>query len=412
MLKTIKYSTLLILMLISPCALASNGMLNLHATTTVYGYIALFIFSLAYVLVIIEEKTHFRKSKPVVIAAGIIWVIIALMCKFKGLSHAATESLEATFLEYAELFLFLLVAMTYVNTLEERNVFKALRAWLINKGFNYRQCFWVTGVLAFFISPIADNLTTALIMCAVVMAVGVDSPKFVLLGCINIVIAANAGGAFSPFGDITTLMVWQKGRLAFFDFFVLFVPAMVNFLVPAAIMHFSVPKEKPHGSNSLIKLKFGAKIAALLFLLTIATTVVFANYLHLPATVGMMTGLGYLMVLAFFIARREGRIFHAEIAENKFRVFNVFNKISKAEWDTLLFFYGVMLSVGGLAVIGYLEFISITIYEDWGALMPVGHKATIGNISIGILSAIIDNIPVMFAILTMNPIMSDRRAHV
>ena len=91
-----------------------------------------------------------------------------------------------------------------------RNVFEALRTWLIARGFGYRQLFWITGGLAFFISPVADNLTTALLMCAVVLAVAGGNGRFVLLAAINIVVAANAGGAFSPFGDITTLMVWQK----------------------------------------------------------------------------------------------------------------------------------------------------------------------------------------------------------
>merc|ERR1712167_273682 len=98
---------------------------------------------------------------------------------------------------YAEPAFFLLVAMTYINALEERNVFNSLKAWLIKNQFSYRQLFWITGVLAFFLSPLADNLTTALVLCAVVVAVGISSPKFISMACINIVVAANAGGAFS-----------------------------------------------------------------------------------------------------------------------------------------------------------------------------------------------------------------------
>src|SRR5262249_33825290 len=146
---------------------------------------------------------------------------------------------------YAELLLFLLVAMTYVNALEERRVFDVLRAWLVRVGFGYRTLFWVTGALAFAISPVADNLMTALVMFAVVIALGTDAPRFVSLSCINIVAAANAGGAFSPFGDITTLMVWQKGLVEFQDFFRLFLPSVANFVVPALLMHFAVPHGAP-----------------------------------------------------------------------------------------------------------------------------------------------------------------------
>ena len=251
-----------------PAIFASSSALNLYATHTTYGYITLAIFFLAYALVILEEKTHFRKSKPVVIAAGIIWIIVALICKAKNLEHdAASEAVKPIFLHFTEMLLFLLVAMTYVNTMEERNVFTKLRAWLIDKGFSYRQCFWATGILAFFISPVADNLTTALLMCAVAASVGAKSPKFMIPACINIVVAANAGGAFSPFGDITTLMVWQKGILPFEAFFRLFVPAAVNFVVPAVIMMFAIPNEKPPISKEKVIMKKGAKTTIILFLL-------------------------------------------------------------------------------------------------------------------------------------------------
>ena len=132
--------------------------------------------------------------------------------------------------EYGSLLLFLLAAMTYIAALQERNVFATLRGKLVSLGLNMRQIFWATGIFAFFLSPIADNLTTALVMGAVIMAVGANDPKFVAISCLNIVNAANAGGAFSPFGDITTLMVWQAGHVDFFDFFPLFVPSLVCFL--------------------------------------------------------------------------------------------------------------------------------------------------------------------------------------
>ena len=93
--------------------------------------------------------------------------------------HAASYSFKHTFLEFAELFAFLLVAMTFINSMTERNVFEALRSWLVTQGFTFRKIFWITGVLSFFMSPIADNLTTALIMCAVIMAVGKDNKKFI-----------------------------------------------------------------------------------------------------------------------------------------------------------------------------------------------------------------------------------------
>ena len=186
--------------------------------------------------------------------------------------------------------------------MQERLIFEKLRVWLTLKGFNYRQLFIITGIIAFFMSPIADNLTTALVLCAVILAVGGKNARFVSLGCINIVVAANAGGAFSPFGDITTLMVWQKGILDFFTFFKLFIPSVVNYIIPCVIMYFAVPKEKPEEvSNQIIETKRGAKRIMFLFICTIATAVSFHSFLHLPPTFVMMTGLAYLQFFAYYL---------------------------------------------------------------------------------------------------------------
>ncbi|WP_239988771.1 sodium:proton antiporter NhaD [Paramagnetospirillum kuznetsovii] len=357
------------------------------------GLASLAVFVFAYVLVITEETTHLRKSIPVVVAAGILWVMIALLVNAHGLPNALETPIRHVFLEYAELMLFLLAAMTYVNSLEERRVFDVLRAWLVRSGFGYRALFWLTGILAFFISPVADNLTTALVMCAVVLAVGKDSPRFVAMACVNIVVAANAGGAFSPFGDITTLMVWQKGMVQFNDFFRLFLPSVVNFVVPALLMHPALPTGKPEASDEVVKLKPGAWGVLILFALTIVTAICFHNYLHLPPVIGMMTGLGYLLLLGYVLQRTHGR--RGAATENPF---DVFRKIARVEWDTLLFFYGVMMCVGALGVLGYLSVMSNLLYGQLGA--------TTANVIIGVLSAILDNIPLMFAVLTMQPDMS------
>src|SRR5690606_29397896 len=145
---------------------------ELDLTRSGVGYFALIIFALAYVLVMAEEALHLRKSKPVLVAAGIIWIAIGIVYTAGGMQQSAEHAFRHTLLEFAELMLFLLVAMTYINALDERRLFDGLRAWMIRKGFSYKQLFWLTGLLAFFISPIADNLTTALLMCAVVMKVG------------------------------------------------------------------------------------------------------------------------------------------------------------------------------------------------------------------------------------------------
>lgn len=348
---------------------------------------ALIIFFLSYLAVLFEEQTHLRKSKPVMLGAGLIWVFIGIIAPDYGYDH---DQLRAAIYhgldEYASLFLFLLAAMTYIAALEERKVFATLRGKLVTAGMNMRQLYWATGIFAFMLSPIADNLTTALVLGAVVMAVGANDPKFVAISCINIVNAANAGGAFSPFGDITTLMVWQAGHIDFFNFFPLFLPALTCFLVPAVIMSFFINPHKPMALKENIKMKRGAKTIIFLGLCTIAMAISFEQFLSLPPFLGMMTGMSLLMIAAYFIRKTT---------KDSREKIDILEQVANAEWDTLLFFFGVIFSVGGLTFLGYLELVSNVMYDGYGA--------TITNIAMGFASAIIDNIPVMFAILSMNP---------
>ncbi|MGE0155863.1 MAG: sodium:proton antiporter NhaD [Geobacter sp.] len=393
----------LLLVLLPLSAFASGGAGEIpDLTRTGMGIFAVILFVGAYALVIMEEHLHLRKSKPVIVAAGIIWILVALTYQGLGKPDHAHGAIIHNLTEYAELFLFLLAAMTYINALEERNAFRALRSWMVNKGFTLRTVFWLTGLLAFVISPVADNLTTALLMGAVAMAVGGSNTAFVVVACINIVVGANAGGAFSPFGDITTLMVWQKGKVEFFEFFAIFIPSLLNWLIPAAIMSMAVPKEKPEVTDESVSMKLGAKRIMALFLATIVTAVSFHNFLHLPPAIGMMLGLGYLSFFAYWLKKKEDRLLSGDnpfdVTGHKHETFDLFRKIAKAEWDTLLFFYGVILCVGGIGQFGYLAGVSQFLYEG------LGH--TTANVLIGLLSAIVDNIPVMFAVLTMDPHMS------
>lgn len=428
----------------------------LDLTTHWLGLASLAIFAAAYLAVAFEERLGMRKSVPMLLAAGAVWVLVGSAYALAGDPGAAATAARHNLLEFAELFLFLIVAMTYVNTLEDRGVFDALRAWLVGRGLSLRAVFWVTGALAFVLSPFADNLTTALIMGAVVVAAGEGAPGFVTAACVNVVVAANAGGVFSPFGDVTTLMVWQDGHVPFSGFFALLLPAVVNWLVPALLLSFSVGRGQPRVIHERPALAPGALIVAALFAGTIVLTVTLHSVLDLPPAVGMMFGLGALKVygalteiwwqsgpaagtaapaavdkleevFAEAVTAREpagaasgtpaavapsssgdgsaavapsgpedGSGADDELAGA--RPIDVFALLERVEWDTLLFFYGVLLCVGGLAALGYLQLAASWLYHDLGA--------TLANVLVGLLSAIIDNVPVMYAVLTMAPELS------
>ena len=374
-------------------------------TASPFGFLAVGVFVVAYAFVVFEEQLRLRKSIPVTIAAGLIWMLVAAAFHYEGKGALAGEMLRHTLLEYGELLLFLLSAITFVNTMEERQVFDVLRSRLIRRGLSLRALFWVTGGLAFCISPFADNLTTALVLGAVALSVGSGNARFVTPACINVVVAANAGGAFSPFGDITTLMVWQKGIVPFTGFLALFFPALVTWLVPASILATTLGREMPQGRAQNIGLRPGARRIVALFALTIVGTVLTHQFWHLPPVLGMMTGLGCLKLTGHFLARREaaptdpGDDFLAGIPyrrdpEDRFDIFRILERL---EWDTLMFFYGVLVCVGGLGALGYLSALSHAMY---GTLGPTG-----ANIVVGFLSALVDNIPVMYAVLTMQPSM-------
>ncbi len=377
-------------------------------THTGFAIAALVVFVVAYVLVLTEEVTEMRKSNPVVVAAGAIWILVAL-----GWEEAGVDGFEAllrhNLLEFAGLFLFLLSAMTYVNTMQERGVFASLRTWLVGRGYGLRTMYWITGLLAFVLSPMLDNLTTALVMGAVVSTIAPDRRDFLVPALISIVVAANAGGAFSPFGDVTTLMVWQQGSIPFAGFFALLLPSIANWLVPAAILATQVPAGTPGRSDQREALKPYAGWVIVLFACTVGGTVVLHQLTHLPPYLGMMTGLGALSILGYFIRHRELERQSANpvaldipahlrpVVKPAVKPFDFFISMKRVEWDTLLFFYGVILCIGGLAAFGFLDLLAGGSYHGLGA--------TYTNVLVGIASAIVDNIPIMFAVLSIDPTM-------
>lgn len=399
-----------LLFLICPTVFASEGG-SLLLTDAWQGYLILSIFAVAYIIVIGEDALHIRKSKPMLLAAGLIWLVIGIVYSQHEMQEIASDAFNHNLLEYSQLLLFLLVSMTYINALEERQFFDGIRLWLISKGFSLKALFWATGLMAFCVSSFANNLTTAMLMCAIILKMAKDNHRFINIACVNVIVAANAGGAFSPFGDITTLMVWQSGRVEFFEFFTLFVPSVVNYIVPAVILSFFVASDQPDiVDEEDFELKRGARRIFALFILTIATAVVVQNFLGLPAVMGMMFGLAYIKIFGFYLRRSLPKSLAkkrtaAEMENDQKRLeklgrilpFDVFKKIANAEWDTLLFFYGVVMCVGGLGFIGYLSMLSGWLYISW--------DATYANILLGLMSAVVDNIPVMYAVLAMGPDM-------
>jgi Na+/H+ antiporter NhaD/arsenite permease-like protein len=170
-------------------------------------------------------------------------------------------------------------------------------------------------------------------------------------------------------------------------------------------MHYFVPNSRPDAVSvdNKTPIKRGGIIIVILFLSTVATAICFHTFLHLPPVIGMLTGLAYLQLFGYYLRQSyQHELVNFDktpSGKDTSGPFNVFNHIARSEWDTLFFFYGVIMSVGGLGFLGYLSLASEFIYGELGV--------TTANVLVGIMSAIVDNIPVMFAVLTMNPDMSD-----
>ncbi|MFK5976190.1 MAG: sodium:proton antiporter NhaD [Sulfurovum sp.] len=373
----------------------TTEVLTMDLTTTWVGILSLAIFVIAYYFIAAEDKYRINKAKPALFAGTLIFLLIGVYYALNGLDGKHLhEEVEILIVEIAGIFFFLFVAMTYIEAMIDRQVFSALRYNLVSKGYDYKKLFWITGVLAFFISPIADNLTTALILSTVLITIDKENRAFIVPAAVNIVVAANAGGAWSPFGDITTLMVWVDGKGAFVDFLYLFPASILGWLVTAFFLSRFIPEGYPPflDSEEKVKISAGGKVIMGLFALTIASAVLSHQLLHLPAMWGMMFGLAILKL--YIYKMNQERRYDSDGVECK--EINVFTFISKIENDTLLFFFGILAAVGGLHFLGFLEYFT-ALYTQFGA--------TAVNIGVGFLSAIVDNVPVMSAVLKSSPDM-------
>ncbi|NEW60961.1 sodium:proton antiporter [Sulfurovum sp. bin170] len=369
---------------------------QLHLTTEWVGILSLIVFVVGYYFIATEDTYHINKAKPALFTGTGIFMLIGIYVAMSGsesMGHQLHEGINHLIIEIAGIFFFLFVAMTYIEAMIDRGVFSALRFKLVSSGYDYKKLFWVTGILAFFISPIADNLTTALILSTVLITIDKDNRAFIVPAAVNIVVAANAGGAWSPFGDITTLMVWVDGKGAFTDFLWLFPASIIGWSVTAFFLVKFIPEGKPPFAEGEKKIEIaeGGKVIMGLFGLTIFLAVMSHNALHLPAMWGMMFGLAILK-LYVYIMNRENRLNPLE----ETKPINAFSWIAKIENDTLLFFFGILAAVGGLHFLGFLEYFT-ALYTQFGA--------TAVNIGVGFLSAVIDNVPVMSAVLKSSPDM-------
>ena len=359
----------------------NHSVLTMDLTWTWVGMFCLALFVIGLFFIINEAKNWLNKSIPALFLWTLMHIVIWVYFIINGLDVSLLQiEIQAVIIEVVEIFFFLFVAMTYIEVLIERNAFEVLKQKLVAGWHNYKKLFWLIGFLAFFLSPLVDNLTTALILVTVISTITRD-PKFLLPTAINIVVAANAWWAWSPFGDITTLMAWTAGKWSFSDFLYLFPSAFIGWVVTAYLLSLFLPNGAPKKVNMsrLKELKVGTKRIIGLWLFTIFMAVMWHQLFHLPAMWWMMFGLSLLKLYTYRLHIKSG--LHKAY---------IFEHMRKVEVDTLLFFFGILSAVWWLSFLGYLVYITefYTYFWDFFA-----------NAIVWIIAAIAWNVAVMSSVL-------------
>jgi len=349
--------------------------------------ILIVIFVLGYTAIAFEHPLHINKTAPALLIGGLMWAVWALM-DFNNI-HFIEESLEVQLAETASILFFLMGAMTIVELIDAHKGFDIITNRITTN--NPKILLWVVGGLAFFLSAILDNLTTSIVMVTLLRKLVYDRNTR-LVFCGMVIIAANAGGAWSPIGDVTTTMLWIGKQISAPNIVkTLFLPSVVCAVVPLAVLSFSLkgtldrPKvdkgltdedERVHGSLLILLLGIGA----LLFV------PVFKTITHLPPYLGMLFGLSILWIVS--------EVLHKGKSHEEKKPYTAVYALSKIDVPSILFFLGILLAIGTLQGTGVLRIVAE--YLD----NTLGNKDVIA-IVIGLLSAIVDNVPIVAATMKM-----------
>ncbi|MDR1006561.1 MAG: sodium:proton antiporter NhaD [Bacteroidales bacterium] len=350
-----------------------------------YFTLMIVIFILGYACIALEHPLKVNKSATALLLAVFMWSIYALLGP-----HIDSEHLIVHLGETSEILFFLLGAMTIVETVDKHGGFAIITDKI--KTTNKRKLLWVIAILTFFMSAVLDNLTTSIVMVALLRKLISDKKeRWFFAGMV--ILAANAGGAWSPIGDVTTIMLWIKGNItASMIIKETFVPSLVSMLVPLIIISLTmkgnverpVVNEKSEGmltSNLQRNIVFFIGVGSLLF------TPIFKTITHLPPYLGILLGLGTLWVVTEIMHKNNS---------TKYSRLNVSSILQKVDTPSVLFFLGILMAVAALQEAGHLKLLA----EN---LDKIGNIYII-NIIIGMLSSIVDNVPLVAAAMGMYPI--------
>jgi Na+/H+ antiporter NhaD/arsenite permease-like protein len=337
------------------------------------------LFLVAYAAITLEHKLELGKAGIALLAGALMWILVALHDP-KNVQHHLKEVGADTF----GIFIFLFLAMFLVEALTHYHLFDYIRKWLLERNFTERGQFFAVTAAAFGLSAVLDNLTTTIVMLQI--ACMFFRGTNLLVAACGIVVAANSGGAWSPIGDITTVMLWFGDKFQSYEVVKIgFFPALAHWVVAIGLLSRKIQQQgisDDDTSDVVPNLSRSEKLVIAValgsFLLPLA-----ASALRLPPYVGLLVGVGVVWVLIDVCKRSTSRQTHLDASIDAL--------LKNADSPSMLFFAGILLTVGGLHALGVLDAVGHYVYGD----APSQKTLIAGNVTLGLLSAVIDNVPLV-----------------
>jgi Na+/H+ antiporter NhaD/arsenite permease-like protein len=348
------------------------------------------LFVLCYLAIAMEHPLGVDKSASALVGAGLLWTMFAL---WGGDPHVVAEGLNASLVATAQIVFFLMGAMTIVEVVDAHDGFEVITSRINTKRLS--TLMWIVGFVTFFLSAILDNLTTTIVMVSLMKKL-LDQRDDRLFFAGLIVIAANAGGAWTPIGDVTTTMLWIGGQITAVEIIKgLLLPSLVNLIVPLTVTSFVLaarPVVSPARHTPVSKDAHAVFRRNLMFFLGLGILVLvpaFKTVTHLPPFMGILLGLGVLWAV--------GDLVHRKIDDLEKQRLTIARALTRIDMSSLVFFIGILLAVATLEHTHILA--SLALWLD----QTIGRQDVIVLV-IGLVSAVVDNVPLVAASMGMFPL--------
>jgi len=340
------------------------------------------IFVLGYAVIAFENSIKINKTATALITGVLCWLVYIL---FTANKIEVNDSLITHLGDISSILFFLLGAMTIVELVDAHDGFEIITKFISQT--NKRKLVWMVGFITFFLSAILDNLTTTIVMISLLRKlIRNQNDRLLFVGIV--VIAANAGGAWTPIGDVTTTMLWIGGQISTANIMLkLFLPSLVCLIIPLIAVSFQLngnverAKLTTKSPTTIISQK-KQETVLILGILVLILVPVFKTYTHLPPFMGMLLGVGLLWVIT--------EIMHKKVEQANKQHLTLVNALHKIDISSILFFLGILMAIAALEASGILSNVAVWLTKEIGNLSVI-------VMSIGISSAVIDNVPLVAA---------------